>query len=91
MSQVQTSPSLALVTSVAGLLSNFSFALLAPIQLRWWLGDGAERRRRLLLAGGVLALLLVASLPWFGRAFEVFDWARLVPGRPVPAGARVST
>lgn len=76
----------ALAASAAGLLSNFSFALLAPIQLRWWLGEGPGRGRRLAVAGGVLALLLVVALPWLGRAFEVFDWARLVPGRAVPAG-----
>ena len=76
----------AIAASAAGLLSNFSFALLAPVQLRWWLGDRGRRRGRLALAGAVLAVLLVVALPWFSRSLEVFDWARLVPGRAVPAG-----
>ena len=33
--------------SVAGVLSNFSFVLLAPIHAAWWLGARGERGKRL--------------------------------------------
>jgi uncharacterized membrane protein len=69
--------------AAAGLLSSFSFLLVAPLHLRWWL-TGAEARatgaRRLrLLALMALGLVLV-TLPWAPRLLHTLDWKRLRPG-----------
>lgn len=66
-----------LAVSSAGLLTNFSYALLAPLQLYWWLGTRGDRRRRLLLLAGVALLMLVVLYPWLPRLASVWDWKRL--------------
>ena len=67
----------------AGLLSNLSFALLAPAHLRWWLDTPGSRARRLVRAAGVaLALALLAS-PWVPQIRRIWDWQRLQPSRVV--------
>jgi 4-amino-4-deoxy-L-arabinose transferase-like glycosyltransferase len=70
----------------AGLLSNFSFGLLAPLYLRWWLtgGDGGGGRRGGWRSGlpGALALALVLALlvaPWVPQVRQAWDWRRLEP------------
>ena len=65
-----------------GALSNPSFALLAPVELRLWLaGDPATRRARVRwLAGGAVALVLLA-LPLVPSALRTLDWSRLAPAR----------
>ncbi len=70
-----------LASAWAGLLSNFSFALLAPLHARWWLAGArrADLGRR--LAGGaalVLALLVLLS-PWAPQVLSTWDWRRLHP------------
>lgn len=77
-----------LVAVAAGLLSNLSFALLAPLHLRWW-WSGPEatrgaRRRALVVAAA--ALLAMAS-PWLPQIASTWDWARLHPTREAAADA----
>ncbi|MCC6349766.1 MAG: glycosyltransferase family 39 protein [Candidatus Eisenbacteria bacterium] len=70
-----------------GALSNPSFALLAPLQLRLWLaGDPATRRarRRWLGVGALAALLLAAALA--PPVLRTWDWSRLAPARAPVAG-----
>ena len=76
-----------LALAALALFSNLSFALLAPLQLRWWLaGDPATRPARLRwLAVGALVLLLAAA-PWFGSIARTWDWKRLQPDRSAVAG-----
>src|SRR5207248_1935111 len=75
-----------LAAACAGLLSNLSFALLAPLHLRWGLGEPGQRRRRaMILAGGVLALAL-ALAPWAPQIARTWDWQRLHFGRGEAAG-----
>jgi mannosyltransferase len=65
----------------AGLLSNLSFALLAPLHLRWWLGEAGGRRRRVgVLAGAALAVALLLA-PWAPQIAHTWDWSRLHRGR----------
>ena len=73
-----------------GLLTNFTFAMLAPLHLRWWLADGPERGahppglgRRLLVPLGAGAALLVLLSPWLPQVRLSMDWRRLGPRRPV--------
>ena len=71
-----------LIASAAALLSNLSFALLIPLQLKWWLGgDEATRpkRRRWMIAVSVIALLVAA--PWIPQIVRTWDWQRLTPAR----------
>ena len=71
-----------LAATVFGALSNPSFALLAPLQLRLWLGgDAATRRARLgwLAAMTVAIVLLVA--PFAPSVLHTWDWRRLAPAR----------
>jgi uncharacterized membrane protein len=63
--------------SGVGLLTNFSYVLLAPIHLYWWLGSHESRRRRWLLFGAVAIVLLLVLLPWLPRLAAVWDWRRL--------------
>ncbi|NOT33783.1 MAG: hypothetical protein HOP12_06380 [Candidatus Eisenbacteria bacterium] len=75
-----------LAASCAGVLSNFSFALLLPAQLRMALASPRERVARWIgIAVLVVALGLVAW-PWASRVTTTFDFARLVPGRTLAAG-----
>ncbi len=74
----------------AGLLTSFSFALLAPLHLRWWLAeDGTAppggRARRLGGAALVALALLLLLAPWAGRVWSTWDWQRLHPAREAPA------
>ncbi len=77
-----------LLSTYAGLLSNFSFALLAPLHARWWLAGarGALGRR---LAGGVALLLalLVLLSPWAPQVLRTWDWTRLHPVRAAAPAA----
>jgi 4-amino-4-deoxy-L-arabinose transferase-like glycosyltransferase len=75
-----------LATSVVGLLSNFSFAFVAPVHLVWWLGPPGGRRRRLLLALGAAALLALAVVPWSTHIRGNWDWRRLAPQRAPETG-----
>ena len=70
-----------------GLLSNPAFALLAPVQLRWWLsGDPATRAARLRwLAGMAVAVALLAS-PLVPSIVRTWDWHRLAPARGLTPG-----
>lgn len=71
-----------LLASAAALLSNLSFALLIPIQLRWWLGGAVQTRaarRRWLLA--TLGVALVVAAPWVPQIARTWDWRRLEPAR----------
>jgi 4-amino-4-deoxy-L-arabinose transferase-like glycosyltransferase len=66
----------------AGLLTNLSTVLLAPLHLYWWMSASHERRRRLwMLAASGLLLLAVLS-PWLPRLASVWDWKRLHPAGP---------
>ena len=69
-----------LAAAGAGLLSNFTFAFLLPLHVRWWLGEPEGRGRRLvaLLAASLALVLLV--LPWAPQAARILDWHRLHPG-----------
>ncbi|MBI5711334.1 MAG: glycosyltransferase family 39 protein [Candidatus Eisenbacteria bacterium] len=76
-----------LAAAWAGLLANLSFALLAPLHLRWWAaGPRAGRTRRLAAAGLLAAALLLLLAPWALKALSVWDWQRLHPARTTTAG-----
>ncbi len=66
-----------LATTWAGLLSNFSFALLAPIELGWWLTAKTTPARRASGAAIAGAVLLVLMSPWVLKAVQVWDFQRL--------------
>jgi mannosyltransferase len=72
----------------AGLLTSFSFALLAPLHLRWWMAGAGpgERLRRLAGAAAVALALLVLLAPWAGRVRGTWDWRRLDPGHRAGVG-----
>ena len=86
--------------SVAGLLTNPSFAFVLPVHLRWWLSPpralvsagaartGAPTRRpgRVALAVAATVLLLLVAIPWAPQAMRTWDWQRLHPGRTAVAG-----
>lgn len=73
-------------TSIVGLLSNFSYAFVAPIHFVWWLGAPGGRRRRLLLALAVVALVAIVVGPWTATIRGNWDWRRLAPRRAPVAG-----
>lgn len=76
-----------LAAAGAGLLANLSFALLAPLHLRWWVaGPRAGRARRLASAALLGAALLLLLAPWVLKALSVWDWQRLHPVRVSAAG-----
>ncbi|MFN8587771.1 MAG: glycosyltransferase family 39 protein [Candidatus Eisenbacteria bacterium] len=76
-----------LLLAGAALLSNLSFALLAPLHLRWWLaGDAATRTARVRALLAVTALLVLLAAPWFGSIARTWDWRRLQPDREAVAG-----
>jgi 4-amino-4-deoxy-L-arabinose transferase-like glycosyltransferase len=64
----------------AGLLSNFSFALLAPLHLRWGLAGRGGRGRRAVALLVATAALLVAVSPWIPQVARIWDFRRLHPG-----------
>jgi hypothetical protein len=93
-----------ILTAGAGLLSNFSFALLAPLHLRWWLAEGAGRvsdppgrktftgRRGVWRTLGVIAAagaLAFLLLPWVRPVLSTWDWSRLHLGQG-PRAAQTS-
>lgn len=70
-----------------GALSNPSFALLAPVQLRIWLaGDPATRRARLAWLGAVALAAALLAAPFAPSAFRTLDWRRLAPARGAAEG-----
>ena len=71
----------------AGLLSNFSFVLLAPLQLEWWLTSKTTPARRLAGAAIAGAVLLVLMSPWVFKAVQVWDFQRLGSGAESAAAA----
>lgn len=76
-----------LLASAAALLSNLSFALLLPLQLRWWLaGDPLTRAQRLRALVGVTLVALAVASPWLPQIASTWDWKRLVPARAAQAG-----
>lgn len=70
-----------------GALSNPSFVLLAPLELKLWLaGERATRRARLAwLAAAGLAVVLLAA-PFVPGLLRTWDWRRLAPARGPAAG-----
>lgn len=73
--------------SLAGLLSNLSFALLLPSLLHAaWFGPQETRaklRRAVLMGAAVVAL---GTLPWLPQVASTWDWSRLRPARAEGAG-----
>jgi 4-amino-4-deoxy-L-arabinose transferase-like glycosyltransferase len=72
-----------LAAAWAGLLSNFSFATLAAVHLRWWLATPGSRARRLARAATVAVALLALASPWVPQVRAIWDWQRLHPARAV--------
>jgi 4-amino-4-deoxy-L-arabinose transferase-like glycosyltransferase len=66
-----------LIAAAAGTLSNFSFLLLGPLHVRWWLGAPGRRLRRLVLGLLLLGVLVMLLAPWFPAASTQWDWRRL--------------
>ena len=75
-----------LAAAWAGLLSNLSFAMLAPLHLRWWLATPGRPIVRLARAAGMALLLAILVSPWVGPIRRVWDWQRLEPARVAEAG-----
>jgi len=68
--------------TVFGALSNPSFALLAPFQLRLWLGgDPATRRARLAALAAVSVAIVLLAAPFAPSVIGTWDWRRLTPAR----------
>ncbi len=71
----------------AGLLSNFSFALIGPLELWWWMTSKASLARRIAGAAVATAVLLVLMSPWVLKAVQVWDFQRLRSGSEPSAEA----
>jgi 4-amino-4-deoxy-L-arabinose transferase-like glycosyltransferase len=71
----------------AGLLSNFSFALIGPLELWWWMTARASLARRVAGAAVATAALLALMSPWIVKAVEVWDFQRLSSAAGPGAGA----
>lgn len=68
--------------TVFGALSNPSFALLAPLQLRLWLGgEPATRRARLGWLAAVTVAIVLLAAPFAPPMLRTWDWRRLAPAR----------
>ena len=72
-----------LAAAWAGLLSNFSFALVLPLHLGWWWTAPVPPRRRLAGAALGAAALLVLTSPWILHALRIWDFQRLRPAATV--------
>lgn len=70
-----------LLSTAAGMLSNLSFAFLAPLHLAFWIGPREGRGPRLARAGMIALGLALIAAPWAMQAFELWDWNRLHPAR----------
>ena len=70
-----------LAAAGAGLLSNLSFAFMAPVHLRWWLARPGARWRRIAVAAVAAIALLVLASPWVPQIGRIWDWRRLQPHR----------
>jgi uncharacterized membrane protein len=73
-----------LLATAAGMLSNLSFAFLAPLHLWAWIGPREGRSARLTRAALILAGLALVAAPWAMEAWRVWDWNRLHPARETP-------
>lgn len=73
--------------TLGGALSNPSFVLLAPLELRVWLGgDPVTRRSRLRTLAIAAVIMTLALAPFVPTLFATWDWSRLVPARGPVAG-----
>ncbi len=72
--------------TATGLLSNFSFVLLAPAHVRAWFASGPARAARLRAMAVTAALALLVALPWVPRLASTWDWSRLRPQREAVEG-----
>jgi 4-amino-4-deoxy-L-arabinose transferase-like glycosyltransferase len=75
-----------LAASAAGMLSNFSYAFLAPLHLAWLAGAPGRRGRRLAAVAATAALLALVVAPWVPQVARTWDWARLRPAREAARG-----
>ena len=66
--------------SLAGALSNLSFALLLPFHLRLWLAAGETRPQRMRSLRIAAIVAVVAALPWLAAMGRIWDWSRLSRG-----------
>jgi 4-amino-4-deoxy-L-arabinose transferase-like glycosyltransferase len=73
-----------LVASAAGILSNLSFAFMAPLHLRFWIGPREGRSQRLGRMAWIVAGLALIASPWLAESWKVWDWDRLHPAREAP-------
>ena len=73
-----------LLATAAGMLSNLSFAFLAPLHAAFWIGPRAGRPARLRRAGLIAAGLALIAAPWAMEAAGLWDWNRLSPVRATP-------
>ena len=74
-----------LVVTWAGLLSNLSFVLLAPLHLHGWLATPGRLAIRLARSAAVAIGLLILISPWAGPIHRIWDFRRLTPSRAVEA------
>ena len=75
------------LAAAGGALTNFSFALLAPLHLELWLsGEPGTRRARALALAAIAVLLVALTLPWVPQVRRTWDWSRLSPRHEPVAG-----